>query len=139
MTAGVPTFSQVGVEECRVLLPLRGPAEHLGELDAADGGVQVSHAGVEADDLVLVLLLHALVAQQPELVLDAGVRRRDHAALAGGHVLRRVQAEHGEGAEAADLFAVEACSVRLGCVLDRAASPRSAASRPRPSTSKGWP
>ena len=40
-----------------------------------------------------------------------------HAALAGGHVLGGVQAEHAELAEGANLLAVDGRTVGLGCVL----------------------
>ena len=51
---------------------------------------------LKPDDLVVVLPLHALVAVQPHQALDLGVGDRDHAALARGHVLGRVEREHRE-------------------------------------------
>ena len=62
----------VGVKEGRVLLTGLGPAVDLGELHATDGSVDVGHAGVESDDLVLVLNFHALVAQELDLASELG-------------------------------------------------------------------
>ena len=39
---------------------------------------------------------HAVLAQQPELLIPLGVRRRDHAAVAGGQHLARVEREAGD-------------------------------------------
>ncbi len=62
--------------------------------------------------------LHALVAVEPHQSLDLGVGDRDHAALAGGHVLGGVEREHREGAERADGRAVQRGAVGLRRVLE---------------------
>jgi len=93
---------EVGGQERGVVLTLLGPGADLGQLDTTDGGVDVGHAVVETDDLVLVRLLHSLVAIEAQEPLDLGGGHRDHATLTGGHVLRRVQREHREGAEGTD-------------------------------------
>ncbi len=67
------TPSRFAVEERGVRLARRRPAADLRQLHATDGGVDVGHAGVEPDDLVLVLRLHALVAEQPDGAHELGV------------------------------------------------------------------
>jgi hypothetical protein len=80
--------------------------------------MQVGHTRVEAGDLVLVRARHALIPQETDALVGALRRRDDHAALAGGHVLGRVEAEHGPLAEGADRSAVELGSVGLGGILE---------------------
>ena len=63
-------------QERGVLLALLGPAVDLGQLDPADRGVDVGHPVVEADDLVLVLPLHALVAVEAHQALGLIGRQR---------------------------------------------------------------
>ncbi len=63
-----------GTRRCAAASPVQ-PAD-LGQLDPADGGVDVGHPVVEADDLVGVLPLHALVAQQPDPAGESRRRRR---------------------------------------------------------------
>src|SRR5690606_10097416 len=53
----------VRVEECCILLALRGPAGELGKLNPTDCSVDICHARVEANYFVLISALHALVAE----------------------------------------------------------------------------
>ncbi len=55
---------EVLAEERGVLLALCGPARELRQLHPSDRRMDVGHARVEADNLVLVAPLHALVAEQ---------------------------------------------------------------------------
>ncbi len=71
--------AQVVIEEGRVGSARRGPPVNLRQLHSADRGVDVGHPRVESDDLVLVLTLHALIAQQTHATRDLGVDRGDHA------------------------------------------------------------
>ncbi|CAB4851263.1 unannotated protein [freshwater metagenome] len=112
--------AQVGVEECAVVLALFGPTGKLAELHAADRRVHVGHPRIEADDLVLVALFHALVAQQPDSTSKRLVDTRHHSTLTGGHVLRRVEREHRELAERPDGLPLPGRRVRLrGILVDR--------------------
>ena len=54
---------QVRRQERRVVLTRLGPPVDIGQLDPADRRVDVGHPVVEADDFVVVLLLHPLVAE----------------------------------------------------------------------------
>ena len=110
--------AQVGAEVGGVALAFGGPGVNLGQLDATDGGVNVGHAVVEADDLVLVALLHPLVARQAHPPDEGGVAAGDHPSLAAGHVLGRVEGEGGEGTEGADRPPVQARPVGLRGVLE---------------------
>ena len=105
-------------EERGVVLTDLRPASQFAQLNAADGGVDVGHAVVEADELVGVALLHALVADHAGLAGHLGIGGGDHAALTGGHVLGRVEREGAEGAEGADVLAVDGGGVGLGTVLE---------------------
>ena len=62
-TVTTPSSSAVEVGGVRAAACLVQAAS-LVELDATDGRVDVGHPGIEADQLVLVAALHALVAQQ---------------------------------------------------------------------------
>ena len=106
------------VEARGVGLAGSGPAGQLGQLDAADGGGHVRHAVVEAHQLVGVLLLHALVADEAAAAGQLGVGRGDHAALEAGHVLGGVEGEGAPGPEGAHGLAVDGGAVRLGAVLE---------------------
>ena len=109
--------AQVGIQEGGVVLTRARPRADLGELHAPDRRVDVGHAVVEAHDFVGVARLHALVARELHTADDAGVGRGDHAALAAGHVLRRVEGEGREGAERADRAPVQGGTVCLGGVF----------------------
>lgn len=111
-------LGDVGRQERRVLLAGLGPAGQLGQLHPSDGSVDVSHAVVETNVLVGVTLLHALVAEHGSLTGDFRVRGGDHATLARGHVLRRVEGESSKGAKSTDMLAVDAGSVGLGTILE---------------------
>ena len=110
--------AQLGVQERGVRLAPARPVRGLAQLDPADGGADVGHAVVEPDHLVRVAPLHALVAQQAHLALDPRVGGGDHAPLAAGHVLRRVEAERPELPEAAHAAPVQGSAVGLGGVLE---------------------
>ena len=109
--------SQVGIQEGGVVLTFARPRADLGELHPTDGRMDVGHAVVEAHNFVGVARLHALVAGELHAADDTGVGRGDHAALAAGHVLRRVEGEGREGAERADRAPVQGGTVCLGGVF----------------------
>jgi hypothetical protein len=90
---------EVTGQERRVLLTLPRPLADLGELYAADRCVDVRHSTVEADNLVLVLPLHALVAVEAHHPLQLGSGDRHHPALTRCHVLGGVEREHRKRAE----------------------------------------
>jgi hypothetical protein len=94
-----------------------GVALQLVQLGQAERGLDVRHAEVVAQDVVVVTLLHALVAVQPDPVRQPVVVGGDEAALGGRHVLGGVHAESGV-AEAAGLAAPVQRAVGLAGVLD---------------------
>ena len=110
--------AQVRVQERGVLLALGCPCPDFGELNAPDRRMDVGHAVIEAHNFVGVARLHALVAREAYASDDAGVGGGDHAALAAGHVLRRVEGKGSEAAEGADRRPVQGRAVGLGGVLE---------------------
>src|SRR5690606_2308254 len=66
------------VQHSGVLLTPRGPGVYFRELHATDGSVDVGHTSVEPDHFVLVLFLHALVAQHAYVAGDLVTRAGDH-------------------------------------------------------------
>ena len=102
----------------RVGNPLLSPASQLGQLDTPNRSVDVSHPSVEADQLVLVTSLHALIAQEASLSFEFWVSGDDHAALPSRHVLGRVEAEGSERSETPDRGAVDRRCVSLSSVFE---------------------
>ena len=107
--------------------PLGDERRQAAELNAADGGLNVGHAVVEAEHAVA----GPVVAPGAHARVDRRVARRHHATVAGGDELARVEAEAGDVAvRAADAlpFAVPAqlAACRARRVLDErhAAPPR---------------
>ena len=88
--------------------------EHVGEVRLVAGnGDVVERAVAAAHDPMLV-----------DRARDGVVVRRDHAALAGSDVLRRVEREAGGRREAADLAAAVGALDRVGGVLDHGQAER---------------
>jgi len=92
-------------------------ARQLGQLCKADAGVDIGHAEVVAEHVVVVAHLHAVLAQQVNPFGERGVGGGDHAALTGGHVLGRIEAERAGTPRSAEA-AVDRGAVRLRRVLD---------------------
>ena len=105
-------------ERAGVRPPLLHPSVELRELHEADRRRDFRHAGVEADEDVLVLRRLAVVPEETRLFRDSIVVGHDHAAFPGRHVLRRVEREAGGVAEVARLLAVVLGAGGLGRVLD---------------------
>jgi hypothetical protein len=118
------------VVEAGELAPPGVELVHRGELVDAEGGLQVHEVVLEPrpDDLDLRRaalgvavpggLLQAVEAQGPQLAGEAGVRERQHAALAGGHVLDRMEGEHAQAVEEADVPAFVERANAVGRVLE---------------------
>src|SRR2546422_756958 len=105
-------------QRARVRTPLLHPAVQLRELHEADRGRDFRHPIIETDEDVLVLRRLAVMPEEPGPLRDAVVVGDDHAALAGRHVLRRVEREARGVAEVARLLAVVLRAAGLGRVLD---------------------
>ena len=100
------------VERSEQLVVARGDRGARGEdlleplgLRQADGGRELVHAVVEAELVVLEPVARvgaALVGERAQARGERGVVGRDHAALARGHLLVRVEREHRGRAGAAD-------------------------------------
>lgn len=96
-------------------------ASELGEtfeLDPADGRGDARHAEVVADLGVFVAGDAAVVHEPGGALGDVGAVCRNHAALARGHVLRRVEREARGVAEGADASSLDCRAVSLRGVLD---------------------
>ena len=121
---------QAQVVEVRVVRPHRVEHVELLELLEPQGGVQVRHVVLVAGVLHLVVPgalrrvalpgvaadpVQAAGAQQVGVVVGVG---GDHPALAGGQVLDRVEAEHGQVADGADQVPLVAGGQGVGGVLD---------------------
>ena len=91
-------------------------------LRAADGGLQIGHAEIEAHRAVheFVLLAEGQGLEGTHLGGQRGVVGHAHAALAGGDDFVRVETEATDVAKGAGALAVELRAVRLGAVLDDA-------------------
>src|SRR5437762_4309941 len=94
------------------------PAVELPQLYEADRRGDLGHAVVVAEESMLILRHLPVVPEQTRFVRDRVVVRDDHAALAGRHILGRVEREAGRVAEVARLLAVVFRAVGLGRVLD---------------------
>ena len=79
------------------------------------------------------------VAKQPQPLGEVVVVGHDHAALAGGDDLVRVEAEAGHGSERAGLAAADGRAVRLGAVLDHGEAVPARRSRRAGPCRPGWP
>ena len=87
------------------------------ELGQTDGGVDIGHAEVVAQHVVVVPHRHAMLPPQAGPVGQVGVRGRDHPPLAGRHVLGGVEAEHAL-APGSGVSPVDGGTVALGRILD---------------------
>src|SRR5436309_9549094 len=105
-------------QRARVRPPLLHPAVELRELREADRGRDFRHPIVETHEDVLVLRRLAVMPEEPGPLRDAVVVGDDHAALAGRHVLRRVEGEARRVSEVARLLAVVLRAGGLGGVFD---------------------
>ena len=85
--------AQLGVVAPGDLAAARVVGRQLGELGKADAGVDIGHPEVVADDLVVIADPHPVLAREPDAVGQFRVGGGHHPALAGGHVLGRVEAE----------------------------------------------
>ena len=85
-------------------------------LDQGQGGGELAHAEVEAVDLVLELAVVAELGGELDQLLVAG---DEHAALAGGDGLGRVERVDAGVAEAAGPAAVPVGAVGVGAVLEQ--------------------
>ena len=102
----------------------------LPELCHAQGGEDVGQVVLEADVDHLVgpgafrrvplpgIPRHPVEAPEPHPVCPVGTRGRDHAAFGGGHVFRRIEAEHGRVGQRADRTAAHGGRQRVGRVVD---------------------
>src|SRR5690606_14789617 len=100
-----------------VAAPLLRQVGQLAQLSQGNGGGHIAQTVVVAKLAAVVALVLTVGAQPPQALGQLRVVRRQHAALAGGHVLGRVKGE-AAGAEAAGSPAVHGGAVGLGCVLD---------------------
>ena len=108
--------SQLGVVAGRDRLAAGVVVGELGQLSEPDAGVDIGHAEVVAKDVVVVAHLHPVLTEQRHALGVLGIRGRDHAPLAGGHVLGRIEAEHA-GSPGSALARADGGAVRLRGVL----------------------
>ena len=115
------------------LLSLVEPLLQVLERRERDGGVELRHPGVEADEPAVVVARVPVVAPDPAPLREQIVVRRDEPPFAGDDDLRRRQAEHLGVAEAADLCAAVPRAERVGGVEEQpqAVAPRRSSAAPR--------
>ena len=105
---------------------------------AADGSGDIGHSSVGADDVVVIALLHAVVAQETQLFGEARVIGGDHAALTRCHVLGGVERECAEDAKATDRLSLPCRAVSLGGIFDER-NPLAAQKSAIVPAAAGWP
>ena len=106
------------VEGSRIGLPLRGPSGQPAQLNPPHGRGHVGHAVVQTHQLVGVLPVHALIAQQSHAARQGGITGGDHAALQGGHVLSGVEGEGPPRPEGPHRHRADRGAVGLSAVLE---------------------
>jgi hypothetical protein len=135
------TDGQLGGVGLRELAPRRVEALELGQLPQPERRLQVEHVVLPARlehvvvrhaaaaEAIPGVLADAVEAQDAQPVGERGVVAHDHAALAGGDVLDRMEAEDGRVAARADLDAPVDGAQRVRRVLD---DPEAVPHRQRP-------
>ena len=103
----------------RMRAPLHIPLVEKAQLDAQDRRLNLVHARVEAELLVVVALFRAVVAKQAQPARQLGIGGGDRTALAvGAQILGEVEAEAAEVPDGSGAAAPVFSAVRLGGVLD---------------------
>src|SRR5439155_19122549 len=103
----------------RVRAAARGPPREVRRLHAKDGGLQRVHPEVRADEMVVVLRIHSVRAQQARAPREAIVVGRDEAGVAeGAEILAREKGEAAERADAAGRTRSVRRADRLRGILD---------------------
>src|SRR5205823_12406547 len=95
-------------EERRVCASVRPaclrPRFEVGSLDPQDRGLNRIHSEIAADDLMKVLRLHSVSAQQPCACGQRRIVRRDEAGITKGtEILAREERKAAEGTDGADM------------------------------------
>ncbi len=109
---------EILIKELRICLSLLRPFCKLSKLHTPNGGVDVCHTGIESNNLVLVPLFHALVAEQSRLPGNFIIGRCDHSAFARCHVLGWVEREDARNTKCPNRGSIQRCHVRLGRIFD---------------------
>src|SRR5207247_3280394 len=89
------------------------------ELGSTDGCGDFRHPEVVAEDVMVISLSGAMLAEHPDLLGDPVVISGDHPAFAGRDVLRRIEGKGGVNPESAGFAAVDSRPMRLTRVLDQ--------------------
>jgi hypothetical protein len=103
----------------RVALTGGGPRFQVRQLDTQHGGLQCIETKVPAHHMVVILRLHAVIAQQPDAPCQLSIRAGDKATIAEpAEILARKKRETAERTKAPDLVPVVGGADRLCRILD---------------------